>query len=151
MTKTMKPATAIGGHGMKRENECSSPISSFPSHLLYPQSADESTVLWTTSGKVAGCFNPATRTFVKHCRHEHVLRRPPAIAYDVSVVAELNRLGCQSLRVVLEDGTVLTAPFTALLDCGFELDRGHGRQLALQLRYWARQNPEQSTLPLWGG
>lgn len=138
MTKRIRPAAVHGGNGHRTK-------SSTP---FYPQTAAKSTILRTNSGKIAGIFNPRTGTFAKRCRHEHVLRQPPAIAYDKTVVAELKRLGCQTLRVTLEDGAVLTTSLRTLIEHGFELDRGHGRQIALPLQRWTRRNPAQFALPL---
>lgn len=145
MTKTVKPAAANSGHRTKTENECGS-LHSSSSTVFYPQNAGKSIRLRTANGKIAGTFNPRTGTFAKTCRHEHVLRKPPAIAYDKTVVVELKRLGCTTLRVLMDDGGVLTASFQTLLECGFELDRGHGRQIALPLQRWTRQNPAQFAL-----
>lgn len=77
----------------------------------------------------------------------HQLRRPPAWACDESILREAEALGAHTVQVTdVESGKVFTAPLDAFWRRGVKIERGHGRQIALPLQHWHRQQPQQMTL-----
>ncbi|WP_376793085.1 hypothetical protein [Thermoflexus sp.] len=88
--------------------------------------------------------------FRKHVRASvHMLRRPPAWALDVESLADAERLGARVVEIVdVETGFRYRASVARIREKGFELDRGHGRQIALELEEWAVEHPKQPILPL---
>ena len=74
----------------------------------------------------------------------HFLRQPPAIAFDLCVLAEAERLGASQVEVLdRESGCIYAAPLWAFERWGLRLDRGFGRQAALRLERWAVSGPGQ--------
>jgi hypothetical protein len=69
----------------------------------------------------------------------HFLRKPPAIAYDATVIQQATKAGVV-YHVVFDKhtGECWSAWHQTILDQGFELDRGYGRQIALDLKYWTQ-------------
>ena len=133
-------ADAVGLQRARRQNTSRT--------TFYPARHRSSTLpVYTATGKVAGVFDQVEHVFRKRCRAKHVLHSPPAIAIDACVLLRLHQFGCERVEVELvESGRTLTAPFSALEDYGFRLDRGHGEQIALPLGRWRVQEPEQPTL-----
>lgn len=79
----------------------------------------------------------------------HFLRRPPAIAFDVSSLKDAEKAGAHIVKVVdKETGVEYEADLSIILDKGFELDRGHGTQIALPLGKWHKSSGTQ--MELWG-
>jgi hypothetical protein len=68
----------------------------------------------------------------------HQLRRPPAWAIDVVILDRLNRLGARGVRLTDERGRDWWATLDQFKEKGVHLNRGHGDQVALGLRYWWR-------------
>lgn len=72
----------------------------------------------------------------------HMLRCPPAWAWEKSALSEALRRGVTRCRIEdTETGRTYVAPLTFFWTKGFELDRGHGRQVALPLSCWQVQEP----------
>lgn len=97
--------------------------------------------------RVVGTVDQGTfRKRVRSSRHQ--LRQPPAWAFDVDTLRQAAAAG--AVRVVVEDtdtGTVFRATWDTLRRHGFEIDRGHGRQLVLTLDHWTTDNkPHQARL-----
>ena len=92
---------------------------------------------------VAGIYDESTRTLRRTLRPEHVLRKPPAIAFQVDVVEELRRRGCVRIEARMPDGELLHVPFELFVLKALPLDRGHGAQLALPLRFWRSSRREE--------
>jgi hypothetical protein len=67
----------------------------------------------------------------------HQLRRPAAWAIDLQIFDTAKRDGALILEIYdTETGKTYWTPISTF-DCwGFELDRGHGRQVALPLERW---------------
>lgn len=103
-----------------------------------PQSAGENVPLY-----VAGRGKPVA--FVsrgvlrKGIRPEHFLRKPPgAIAFDESIMVEAVRHGAHAIEVTdLERGTVYTCSMADFRRWCFTVDRGFGRQWALERGRWS--------------
>lgn len=74
----------------------------------------------------------------KAIRDAHILRRPPAIAFDATLIAEAQRRGVRTVSVLNTDSerrySVTLADFQRY---GFRFNRGWGDQIALELKYWA--------------
>ena len=81
--------------------------------------------------------------FCKRVAEKHILRKPPAIAIQASVVQQLESIGCRELHSLLEDGTVLVVSLSEFGRKAFPLNRGFGPQLALELRYWRKPDERQ--------
>ncbi len=68
----------------------------------------------------------------------HLLRVPPAIAFDVSSLDDAERAGADRVEVKdRESGRVYRAPLALVRSAGFPVNRGHGAQWALPLSYWS--------------
>jgi hypothetical protein len=112
-------------------------------------SRKSSAPIYTVGGKVAGVYDTEACVFRKRCRNEHLLRRPPAVCVDESVLEELVRLGCRVIEVELvEQNRRLRASIDAFYTHGFRFNRGYGEQVGLPLRYWGT---ESSQLDLFAG
>ncbi len=77
-------------------------------------------------------------TLHKVIRDGHILRRPPAIAFDASIIAQAERQGVQVVSVLNADNerrySVTLADFQRY---GFRFNRGWGDQIALELKFWS--------------
>lgn len=62
-----------------------------------------------------------------------------AISFDVGVLAEVERLGADRVRIRNgETNEIFTASIAAIRQFGREIDHGYGRQIALPWAYWQR-------------
>jgi len=79
-------------------------------------------------------------TFQKSIRGSvHFLRKPPAIAFDVSTINQATEAGAVRVKVIdKESGTVYQATLEHIKEKGFTLNRGYGEQIALILEGWSR-------------
>lgn len=92
--------------------------------------------IFTASGKVCGKVCGDTWHKTIH-GNKHFLQRPPAIAFDLKSLEQVEHVGARRVVVVdQENGTTYTASLARLRESGFEFDRGHGRQVALPLSGW---------------
>jgi len=67
-----------------------------------------------------------------------MLTTPPAWAVDSLALAEAERAGCRFVLVEERaSGRAWCAVLSEFRAHSFVLDRGHGRQVALPLRWWA--------------
>ena len=74
----------------------------------------------------------------KVIRDQHVLRRPPAIAFDAAIIAEAARRGVRTVSVLNADsGRSYAVTLADFQRYGIRFNRGWGDQLALELKYWA--------------
>jgi hypothetical protein len=78
----------------------------------------------------------------------HMLRSPRGWAIDAHALATARAAGAVGVRVEdTESGRVYLATWAALDAHGYTFDRGHGRQIALPLRYWQLDGaPQQAAL-----
>lgn len=85
----------------------------------------------------------------------HLLRRPPAIAFDVASLNAAEDAGAsEALITDLETGCQYRASIAHVRRAGFEFDRGFGRQIALPLAGWLitrRGEIPARQLRLWQG
>jgi hypothetical protein len=67
----------------------------------------------------------------------HMLRRPPAWAIDAAIFERARKDGALVVEVYdVETGKTYWAAISAFKRWGIEIDRGHGRQVALPLGRW---------------
>ncbi len=77
----------------------------------------------------------------------HFLRRPPAIALDKKALDWAEREGVSVVCVTdTETQTTYRATLALLREKGFSLDRGFGKQVALPLSRWSKEDPAQPSL-----
>ncbi len=68
---------------------------------------------------------------------KHQLWKPPAWACDVEHLRQLADVGGVGVRLEDERGRVWKATLAQFRAHGIPIDRGHGPQVALELRHWA--------------
>lgn len=91
--------------------------------------------------------------FAKRIRaSRHLLRKPPAICFDLESLVEAESAGAGVVRVEdVESGRVYAAMMSDVRRRGFLLNRGHGDQWAVPLPVWSanggRDAPVQPELP----
>lgn len=64
----------------------------------------------------------------------HILRKPPAIAFDRTTLDDAERAGATHVSVTdTETGRTYVSAIKTIRRCGFTVARGHGNQIALTL------------------
>jgi hypothetical protein len=82
---------------------------------------------------------------------QHLLARPPALAFDADHIEEAAAAGVTKVLVRNRDtGAVYRVSFETFRAKSFEIDRGFGRQRALALRHWQIEGGEPSPSTLIG-
>ncbi|MBM3130961.1 MAG: hypothetical protein FJ009_20325 [Chloroflexi bacterium] len=84
---------------------------------------------------------------------KHFLHTPPAIAFDLDVIAQAKANGARFVEVLdSETGRVFRATIDRVWKRGFTFERKHGRQIGLALDQWNRdaEPPIADQLTLWG-
>lgn len=72
----------------------------------------------------------------------HMLRSPRAWALDLESLRDAEGAGAVTVRIDdTESGISYSAPCSRIHLLGFRLNRGHGQQVALLLRYWQQLAP----------
>ncbi len=87
----------------------------------------------------------------RHARgSKHMLQRPMAWAFDYDIIDQAEKFGAKWVEVTdLETGQTYLVALSQFHTYGFEIDRGHGRQIALHLNRWQKGNQSvQLPLPL---
>lgn len=73
------------------------------------------------------------------CGSKHLLRQPPAIAFDLQSLKDAEAAGAMWVEVTdAESGRVYRAAMAAIWAEGKPFNRGHGPQWYLALGYWNR-------------
>lgn len=93
-------------------------------------------------------------TFYKAVRSSvHFLRRPRAIAFDVSTLHDAEAAGARRVEVTDSDtGRVYQLPLSTVWAEGFEFNRGFGDQWGVPLDEWLRPGEQTAEQPsLFGG
>ena len=87
-------------------------------------------------GKVVGRVE--NKTFWKTIiGSKHLLRKPPAIAFDEISLDAAERAGAQLVRVRdKENGAIYETTISKIIDKGIRFNRGFGDQVALPLKNW---------------
>lgn len=102
----------------------------------------------TVEGKTAGKYYSKSGLFVCPILTKHMLKTPPAIAKDVSILQDvLRRGGKEIIFHNRETGVTYRATLRLFFDKSFELDRGFGRQLALPLEYFTTEGGKGKPKP----
>jgi len=103
--------------------------------------------LMRNDGKVVGVVRG--NVFHKRVRGSvHMLRRPPGWAVDITVLADAEKHGAESVEIEdTETGKRYKVSVSLFWNRGIKIDRGHGRQIALPLKYWSVEGqPAQMSL-----
>ena len=75
----------------------------------------------------------------------HFLKKPPAITVDCRSLEQAENAGATDVRIVDSyTGKIYTASIRYLKKLGWELDRGYGKQIALDLHRWSVHDPGQA-------
>lgn len=77
---------------------------------------------------------------------KHQLRYPPAYAIDKEHLEKLTEQSGWGVELVTITGDVWSAPIGLFLLNGINLDRGEGKQVALPLQYWTKQDGRQMSM-----
>jgi len=100
-----------------------------------------------TGERTIGCVvdGPHGPELVKHVREsKHLFRSADAWGLDAKRAEDLRQSGVLSVRVHdLETGVSYHVSLDYLLEHGFRLDFGHGEQVFLPRRLWARSDDAQ--------
>lgn len=93
-------------------------------------------IAFNLNGKVvASLRNGVLRRNIRGSKH--ILRLPPAIAFDRCIIEEARREGCREIEVTdTESDRVYTLDFADFEKHAFPIDRGFGAQLGCELRWW---------------
>jgi hypothetical protein len=68
----------------------------------------------------------------------HFLKKPPAIAFDISSLHQAQQAGARWVRVIdSEGGKIYQAPLSMVFSKGFQFNRGYGDQIGLGLEHFA--------------
>jgi|TARA_B100001245_G_C22752749_1_gene364449 hypothetical protein len=68
---------------------------------------------------------------------KHFLRKPPAIAFDRISIMSAIEYGALKVRVLdVETDVVYSTTMRDLEDNGFNINRGHGEQIAMGMKRW---------------
>lgn len=89
----------------------------------------------------------------KHARREHMLQRPPAWAWDTSILDAAENAGARFTEIEC-DGLIYRATLADFKRYGFPVNRGYGAQRGLPLPHWhirrVGEQPAAVQLNLWG-
>ena len=104
------------------------------------------TPIYTDDGRVACYFNG--RELVKSAvESKHMLRTPPAWAWDVAVIESGLELGAEALLIETRDTNKrYRVSMDVFLDRKGVLNRGHNLQWFLVLKHWNSDDSEQLKL-----
>ena len=113
--------------------------------------ADRVLPIRDASGRICAGVRLADLVLQKDIRAAHYLRRPPAVCWDECVLDEAERAGARACEVHdLDTGKTLTATIADVRARGFAVNRGFGRQVALALHLWRRDDEAAGEqLGLW--
>jgi len=105
------------------------------------------TPIRTADGRVVAVLDGQTLV-KKVVAAQHMLRKPPSWAFDVATIEEAQEANTTSIEVLASDtGITYKATMAHFLEYAFTLDRGHGPQLALPLKYWEHHHANYSYYP----
>ena len=108
-----------------------------------PRQADESRR--TATRPQWGNFDGTTWSKTVNRSRGQMLFKPPAIAFDAADVYAAKAHGIVRIVVFEEsERKQYSTTLATLLTKAIELDRGHGRQVALPLRYWTITSDDDS-------
>lgn len=104
-------------------------------------------------GELRGDVASTGLTLTKHAKREHMLQRPPAWAWDTSILDAAESAGARWTEIEC-DGLIYRATLADFKRYGFPINRGYGAQRGLALEYWhvrrKGEAPAAVQLTLWG-
>ena len=88
--------------------------------------------------------------FIKNLdSNKHFLKKPPAIAFDVSSINNAMIEGASYVKINDKSSdNSYTATIKDILNKGFKFNRGFGNQIALPIHMWNIKNTSQKELNL---
>lgn len=105
-------------------------------------------------GELRGDVASTGLTLTKHARREHMLRTPPAWAWDTSIIDAADAAGATITEIEC-DGLIYRATIADFKRYSFPVNRGYGDQRGLALTYWQIRRkgeaPAAVQLGLFGG
>ncbi len=106
--------------------------------------------VFNQKGKAVGLVKDGV--FVRSFRSEHMLQKPPALAFDLVSLGQIQALKVKTLRLTnTESGEVYSVFLSTFLEHSFPIDRGFGEQRALPLKYWHCDPPTPTDPPTPSG
>lgn len=111
-------------------------------------------------GDIVGHWDTFTGVIYK-CLYEsqHMLQTPKAWCYDRSIIEEIRlqveaRAGMTMNRLTFvieaqDTGKIYKLPWSKFRDKCWEIDRGHGKQLAVALHEWEKEDSDSRQLSLF--
>jgi hypothetical protein len=91
----------------------------------------------------------------KHAKREHMLRTPPAWAWDCSILDAAENAGARFTEIECDNGLIYRATLSDFRRYGFPVNRGYGAQRGLALTYWQIRRkgepPAAVQMSLFGG
>lgn len=119
--------SAANGAGGQRS------IQSVPNNGRHKQ---EGVPIYTSKGNEIG--RVVNGVFYKRVRgSKHMLRRPPAWAFDVVSLKQAERAGARLVTVIdAESGAEYTTPLPRIWERGREFNRGYGDQIFMVISDW---------------
>jgi len=113
---------------------------------MHTQTSDAKDAIFGSNGKVVAVIIDNMlhkRVFAS----KHFLRKPPAIAFDKSVIDEARSKKATDIMVHdRESKKRYKISMDSFVDNAFQIDRGHGVQLALAIGKWTILDPRQFNL-----
>lgn len=95
------------------------------------------TPVYNTKGQAAGQIWPDLCLIKRARASRHMLRNPHGWAWDTRILEEAKEKGVFIVYIIDEDtNTVYEAPLDEFWAHGQRIDRGHGEQICLPLKYW---------------
>lgn len=78
------------------------------------------------------------KSFIKRVNSsKHFLRQPPAIAFDLASLLQAEDAGAMLVEIFDKcTGKVYRTAISTIWTYGFEVNRGYGKQIALELPFW---------------
>jgi hypothetical protein len=97
-------------------------------------------------GKMVGKVKGDTFEKIVDSR-SHFLKSPPAITVDLRSLEQAETAGARQVIIIDKyTGKEYTATIKYLRAFGLELDRGYGKQIALEIPKWSVKSPGQQRL-----
>ncbi|RJQ31867.1 MAG: hypothetical protein C4562_05370 [Actinobacteria bacterium] len=89
-------------------------------------------------GRTAGYLTNDGKVFLKRINDKNILRYPPALCLDRTVLFKLQRFGVRTIVIKHKiDGTVWSLPLEKFLEKTFGINRGMaGSQQCVRLQHW---------------
>jgi hypothetical protein len=115
----------------------------------YSDKTQKDQIFYNQRGKVIGRL--VGKTLQKKVKGSvHQLRKPPSWAWDELVLEQAERLGGNQSEVTdIETGKKYIAKLSLFHVHGIQINRGHGRQIALPIAYWSTDEEDNLQIRLF--